>query len=135
MNRKSIFRVIRIWIPDVLLILVFVVIISMFWIGLANNSDAMGFSLLTMYILLPVSGLVTGLLDGINRVDRFKWILPCVAGILSSFCQSFTFDLYNSLINGNMFTMKLYLNLFLIAGIPTFLGVFFGNLTRRKNKE
>ena len=132
MNNESISGVIKIWIPDILFVLVFIAIMLMFWIGLANGSDAMGFSFLSMYILLPVSGLITGFIDGLNRVDRFKWIFPFMAGIFNSFCQLFTFTLYNSLTKANIFTIKIYLNLFLIAGIPTFLGVLFGTLTRKR---
>lgn len=73
----------------------------MFWCFTAPDG-AMGYSLLFLWLLLPVAAFVVSLLLGCNGIVRrakWKWLLPLALGLLYMLAEYGTFSLSNMLFN------------------------------------
>ena len=111
-----------------LAVLVFTVLFFWFF---TSGSDAFGFSLLFLWILLPVTTLAISFLIGRHDCwGKKNWISPLVFGVLFMLAEYFTFSLANMLafckFNLPDFGM-------LVAGvIISVIGLAGGSLLRRK---
>lgn len=73
----------------------------MFWC-FTPPDGAMGYSLLFLWLLLPVAAFVVSLLlgcNGIVRRSKWKWLLPLALGLLYMLAEYGTFSLSNMLLN------------------------------------
>lgn len=124
---------VREWIPDMIYLLVWVLLVGSFWSGLWSPGDAMGFSLLALYIALPITAFVTAFLDGKFRASGGKWLFVAAAAVLAILCQSLTFDLANTLAVGRINAPRLWFAV--PTGITAAAGMVIGSLYRRKPSE
>ena len=70
-----------------------------FWI-FTSGSDAMGYSFVFLWIILPVSTFVISLLIGKNNYwGNLKWIVPVVFGIMHMLAEYATFSISNMIAN------------------------------------
>lgn len=97
---KSVSRRSRIIIISVYL-LIWAVLVILFWPGnCASGSDAMGFSLLAFYVVLPVTTLVTAFMIGKDRLwGPSKWLMLIFYGVMYMLAEYVTFGLANMLMN------------------------------------
>ena len=104
--------------------------ILFFWL-FTSGSDAFGFSLLFLWILIPVTTLAISFLIG--RYDcwgKKKWISPLVFGVLFMLAEYFTFSLANMLA---FCTFNLPdFGMLVVGAIISVIGLAGGSLLRRK---
>ena len=107
-----------------------VLTILFFWF-FTSGPDAFGFSLLFLWILLPVTTLAISFLIG--RYDcwgKKKWISPLVFGVLFMLAEYFTFSLANMLA---FCTFNLPdFGMLVVGAIISVIGLAGGSLLRRK---
>lgn len=83
-----------------LLIWVFSIIVFWFY---TDGSDAMGFGLIHLWIIQPISIFVVSLIIGINNFGgKFKWTFAIIAGIMYMLSEYATFSLANTVAFGNI---------------------------------
>ena len=97
--------------PIVIYSIVWLIAISTFWFT-DLSGDAMAYSLLVIYLLLPATTLIMSYLIGRDdRWGKMKWIAPVFFGEMYMLAEYFTFSLANMLmhetINAPEFTMVL----------------------------
>ena len=122
-----------------ILVLTYLVIwaisIIVFWF-FTSGSDAMGYSLMFLWILLPVTTFVVSLFIGRNNYwGKWKWISSLVLGVMYMLAEYATFQSSNMIafdkINAPRWEMILY------GGIISIIGLSIGeiaNLRKRKKK-
>jgi len=105
-----------------------------FWL-LGARSDAMGYSIMYLWLLLPVSTFVISLLIGKNNYfGRWKWITPVVIGVMYMLAEYGTFSTANMVAFGK-FNMPDF-SMILIGAIIAFVGLGIGWLLgQRKGKQ
>lgn len=124
---------VRIWIPDMIYLLVWILLVGSFWSGLWSPGDAMGFSLLALYIALPITAFIAASLDGKRRASGGKWLFVAAAAALAVLCQSLTFDLANTLAVGGINAPRLWFAV--PTGITAAAGMVIGSLYRRRTSK
>lgn len=83
-----------------LLIWAFSIIIFWFF---TDGSDAMGYSLMHLWIIQPVSIFVISLIVGINNLfGGYKWTFTAIAGVMYMLSEYATFSLANTTAFGNL---------------------------------
>ena len=122
-----------------ILVLTYLVIwaisIIVFWF-FTSGSDAMGYSLMFLWILLPVTTFVVSLFIGKNNYwGKWKWLSPLALGIMYMLAEYATFQSSNMIafdkINAPRWEM------ILSGGIISIIGLCIGeiaNLCKRKKK-
>ena len=122
-----------------ILVLTYLVIwaisIIVFWF-FTSGSDAMGYSLMFLWILLPVTTFVVSLFIGRNNYwGKWKWFSPLVLGVMYMLAEYATFQSSNMIafdkINAPRWEM------ILSGGIISIIGLSIGeiaNLCKRKKK-
>ena len=122
-----------------ILVLTYLVIwaisIIVFWFS-TSGSDAMGYSLMFLWILLPVTTFVVSLFIGKNNYwGKWKWISSLVLGVMYMLAEYATFQSSNMIafdkINAPRWEM------ILSGGIISIIGLCIGeiaNLCKRKKK-
>ena len=122
-----------------ILVLTYLVIwaisIIVFWF-FTSGSDAMGYSLMFLWILLPVTTFVVSLFIGKNNyLGKWKWFSPLVLGVMYMLAEYATFQSSNMIafdkINAPRWEM------ILSGGIISIIGLCIGeiaNLCKRKKK-
>lgn len=122
-----------------ILVLTYLVIWAMsiiiFWF-FTSGSDAMGYSLMFLWIILPVTTFVISLLIGKNNYwDKWKWGCPLVLGVMYMLAEYATFQSSNMIafdkINAPSWEM------ILVGAIISIFGLSIGeiaNLCRKKRK-
>ena len=122
-----------------ILVLTYLVIwaisIIVFWF-FTSGSDAMGYSLMFLWILLPVTTFVVSLFIGRNNYwGKWKWISSLVLGVMYMLAEYATFQSSNMIafdkINAPRWEM------ILSGGIISIIGLSIGeiaNLRKRKKK-
>ena len=90
----------RFW-GNILQVAVFALLVAFFWLGPMSGSDAMGFALVSLYICLPLSALISGFHAARRRDLPAVGLTVILALALGVACQSVTFDLANTLTTGN----------------------------------
>ena len=74
---------------------IWAVSLIVFWF-FTGGSDAMGYSLMFLWVLLPVTTFVLSLLTGINNYwGKWKWLSPPVFGIMYMLAEYATFECAN----------------------------------------
>ena len=109
---------------------VWIFTVLFFWL-FTSGSDAFGFSLLFLWILLPATTLFVSFLIG--RYDcwgKKKWISPLVFGIFYMLAEYVTFSLANMLAFGK-FNLPDF-GMMAVGMILSAVGLGVGNLLRRK---
>ena len=77
-----------------LLIWAFSIIVFWFY---TDGSDAMGFGLIHLWIIQPISVFVVSLIIGINNFGgKYKWTFPIIAGVMYMLSEYATFSLANT---------------------------------------
>lgn len=115
-------------IPLLSYLFVWVLSIIVFWFFTAP-SDALGYSLIFMIFLLPMTTFVISAIIGINNLcGNFKWLFPIAFGIMYMLCEYSTFSAKNIVTFGKLnlpsFEMILY------GGIVSLIGLGIGILIR-----
>lgn len=95
--------------PIVIYSIVWLIAISAFWFT-ALSGDAMAYSLLVLYLLLPAATLIMSYRIGRDdRWGKMKWVAPVFFGEMYMLAEYLTFSLANMLmhetINAPEFTM------------------------------
>lgn len=97
--------------PIVIYSIVWLIAISAFWLA-DLSGDAMAYSLLVFYLLLPAVTLIMSYMIGRDkRWGKMKWSIPVCFGVMYMLTEYLTFSLANMLthetINAPEFTMVL----------------------------
>ena len=82
------------------------------WSCFMSGSDALGYGLIAMYLVLPLAGLVCSLLLGLRR-SKAKWIAPFAFALISGLLPLFVFG-YTEL--------GFFVFIFVIAMVGTLVG-------------
>ena len=99
-----------------------------FWI-FTSGSDAMGYSFVFLWIILPVSTFVISLLIGKNNYwGNLKWIVPVVFGIMHMLAEYATFSISNMIANSFTKINVPHYDLILIGAFISVIGVGIGSL-------
>jgi DNA-binding XRE family transcriptional regulator/uncharacterized membrane protein len=78
-------------------------VVIVFWLG--GGSDAMGYSIMSLYIVLPVSTLITSIFIGKDKGwSNKKWFLTIFFGVMYMLASYATFSLAN-MISFNKFNI------------------------------
>ncbi len=82
-------------------LLIWAMSIIVFWIG--GRSDAMGYSLVVFYLVLPVTTLVISVFVGKDSGwANYKWIMMLFFGLMYMLAHYATFSLANTIAFGNL---------------------------------
>lgn len=111
-------------------VLIWTFMIGLFWIG-SDPGDAMGYALLTFYIILPVTSLIISFLIGKDQGwTRAKWLMTVFFGFMYMLADYVTFEL------GNMMAFDKFnlpdFKALLIGMILSAMGMGIGHLLRKK---
>lgn len=99
-----------------------------FWL-FTSGSDAMGYSFVFLWIILPVSTFVISLLIGKNNYwGNLKWIVPVVFGIMHMLAEYATFSISNMIANSFTKINVPHYELILIGAFISVIGVGIGSL-------
>lgn len=99
-----------------------------FWFFI-STSDAMGYSLVFLWIVLPVSAFVLSLLIGKNNYwGKLKWTAPVVFGIMHMLAEYVTFSVKNMIAISFTRINAPHFELILIGGFFSVIGLCIGNL-------
>ena len=104
-----------------------------FWF-FTEPSDAMGYSLMFVWIIMPVTTFTVSFITGKNGfLKRFKWLLPLLLGIM------FMLVPYSTLTFSNMTAFHTFrwpdLPMFPIGAAISYAGIIAGLLTERNLKK
>lgn len=106
-----------------------------FWC-FTTGSDAMGYSLLFFYIVLPVSTLVIStLLTKGGAFGRLRWLLPLGFGLMHLLAEYATFSLANMIYIGFARINPPAWDYFLFGAIISLIGIGIGTLLSRIGKR
>lgn len=107
-------------------LLVWVASVAVFWLG--GRQDAMGYSILFFYIILPAAALGYSLFLGWEVRSPLKWFTLIAFSLLTMLAEYFTFSLANMVATGNF---NLPAPGMLLTGlIPGMLGLGLGTFMR-----
>ena len=104
-----------------------------FWFFI-SGTDSMGYSIMFLWVLLPVTTFVISLLIGKNNyMGRWKWFFSIAFGIMYMLAEYATFTLANML---SFSVLRLPQPSLLLKGtIISAAGFWFGALTRRRRRQ
>lgn len=113
-------------------------ILIVFWFFI-SGSDAMGYSLVFLWIILPVATLAISLLIGKNNhLGRGKWLTPIAFGVMHMLAEYATFSVRNMIaIEFGRINIP-HFELILIGAVFSVIGLGMGRLTchiKSKNKK
>lgn len=106
-----------------------------FWC-FTSSSDAMGYSVLFLWLVLPVSTLVISILLGkASAFGAFTWLLPLSFGFMHLLAEYATFSLANMIaIDFSRINPPAW-DYFLFGAVVALIGVGLGTLARRIKKR
>lgn len=111
-------------------VLIWAFMIGLFWIG-SSPSDAMGYALLTFYIVLPVTSLIISFLIGKDRGwTHAKWLMIVFFGFMYMLADYVTFKLGNMISIGK-FNLPDFTTL-IVGMILSAIGMVIGHLLIKK---
>lgn len=111
-------------------LLIWSIAIIVFW-RFTDSSDAMGYSLMYIWIILPVSTFVVSLLIGKNDYwGRFKWFVAIAFGIMYMLAEYATFSMANN-VSFNKINMPNFSMMF-TGMIISVIGIAIGHLMLKK---
>jgi transcriptional regulator with XRE-family HTH domain len=109
-----------------------------FWFFI-SPTDAMGYSLVFLYMILPITMIVISLFIGKNNhFGKWKWLLPIISGVMYMLAQYATFSMKNMIANDFTRINLPNFEMILIGGILTAIGLGIGSLIyhrKSKNKD
>lgn len=113
--------------------LIWAIAMIVFWF-FTDNGDAMGYSLMFLWIILPVSTLVVSIIIGARNLwGKYKFIAPAVLGIMYMLGEYGTFSMANNVsahkVNVPSFEMILY------GAIISLIGIGIGYVAGRRSKN
>ena len=108
-------------------LVIWVVSLIVFWF-FTDGSDALGYGLMFLWVLLPVTTFVYSVLIGKNNYwGKWKWISSLVFGVMYMLAEYATFSVANMIscnkINLPEFTMILYGAIISIVGLGIGTGI------------
>ncbi|MCD7888962.1 MAG: helix-turn-helix domain-containing protein [Oscillospiraceae bacterium] len=110
-------------------LVIYAIAMILFWC-IISGSDAMGYYLIVIGLVLPVTTFVLSILIGINDYwGRWKWLSAVIFGIMYTLAEYATFKLANTIAFGNFNLPNL--TLWLIGAIISLAGLGIGTLVRR----
>ena len=113
-------------------VVVWITLILFFWLSSAPD-DAMGFSLLAFYIVMPITTIIISLLIGLDKDwGKGKWAIPPLFGFLYMLAEYLTFSLSNTFATGNL-NQPEYIML-LSETVFSFVWILIGVLKRKSQK-
>lgn len=120
-----------------LLVLTYLVIwsisIVVFWF-FTSGSDAMGYSLMFLWILLPVTTFVVSLFIGRNTYwGKWKWLTPLVMGIMYMLAEYATFQCSNMIAFDKINTPSW--GMILAGGVISAIGMSIGEIANLCKKK
>ena len=120
-----------------LLVLAYLVIwsisIVVFWF-FTSGSDAMGYSLMFLWILLPVTTFVVSLFIGRNTYwGKWKWLTPLVMGIMYMLAEYATFQCSNMIAFDKINTPSW--GMILAGGVISAIGMSIGEIANLCKKK
>ncbi|MBQ6003271.1 MAG: helix-turn-helix domain-containing protein [Clostridia bacterium] len=115
-------------------VVIWAVIIASFWLNAVNSIDAMGFSIVAFYMVLPVAAFVISIFIGANesRSDR-KWLLIIFFAVMHMMAEYVTFSLAN-MIYAKHFNHPQW-ELLISGAIMSALGMAIGHLVLRHRRK
>lgn len=112
--------------------LIWAVAMIVFWLFLGRG-DEMGYSLMFLWITLPVSTLVVSIIIGARNLwGKYKFIAPAILGIMHMLAEYGTFSMANNVSQHKVNAPEF--GLILVGGIVSLIGLGAGFLLR-KHKE
>lgn len=104
-----------------------------FWLFL-DGADAMGWSILYLYLLLPVTTFVASLLIGKNKEwDASKWFLPILFGVMYMLSANLTFGMASKISLG--LRNKPEYEMLLWGAAISLIGLFIGSLIKSAREK
>lgn len=114
---------------------VWVATLVIFWC-LLDGADAMGFALLFLYILIPVTTFVVSLLIGKNAYwGHAKWFAPLVFGVIHMLTEYATFSMRNMIQISFSRINAPHFELFLVGAGVSAIGLGIGTAIRNKKNK
>ncbi len=114
-------------------LVIYAIAMILFWC-IADGSDAMGYYLIVIGLVLPVTTFVLSILIGINDYwGRWKWLSAVIFGVMYTLVEYATFKLANTLAFGNFHLLNL--TLWLIGDIISLAGLGIGTLVRSHTRK
>ena len=99
-----------------------------FWFFI-SGSDAMGYSLVFLWIILPVATLIISLLIGKNNhLGKGKWLMPIAFGVMHMLAEYATFSVRNMMAISFTRINTPHLELIFIGAVLSVIGLGIGNL-------
>lgn len=117
-------------------LLIWVFSIIVFWF-FTDGSDAMGYGLMHLWIIQPVSIFVISLIIGINNYfGGYKWVFTAIAGVFYMLSDYGTFKLANTVTFGNINSPDwgMIVGGAIIAAIGLGIGLGINHIKSRKNR-
>ena len=114
-------------------LLIWAVAMVAFWCFM-GESDALGYSLMFLWVILPVTTFVVSLLIG--RLDcwgRWKWAAPVILGIMYMLAEYGTFSMANNIAFDHV-NMPEW-GMIPAGAVISVIGILVGMLTVRRKKE
>lgn len=110
-------------------LVVWAIAMIVFWV-FTEESDAMGYSLMYLWVILPVITFVVSLIAGLRDYwGKKKWFLPVGLGIMYCLAEYGTFSLANTITFGNMNVPSS--GMILTGGMISAIGIAVGSIFRR----
>ncbi|MCD8005905.1 MAG: helix-turn-helix domain-containing protein [Oscillospiraceae bacterium] len=110
-------------------LIIYAIAMILFWC-VADGSDAMGYSLIIFYFVLPITTFVLSILIGTNDYwGRWKWLSAVIFGVMYTFAEYATFRLVNTIAFGDFNLPNL--TLWLAGAIISLAGLEIGTLVHR----
>ena len=112
---------------------IFAIAVLAFW-AFTGRSDAMGYGILYIWVLMPLVSFVTSLVVGLLNVwGRYRALWPALCAILITLLPCVTFDAAHALYFGSLVAPNLTM---LIGGcIVSYFGFAVGIVIRRIKKK
>lgn len=98
---------------------IWLLLLLWFWTGLPPDG-AMGYSIISFYLLLPISSLAISCMLGTQKA-WVKWVSPIFFGCMAMLLSFLTFDLANTLSFHNQHVPDF--KMALISAVPSLIGL------------
>lgn len=118
-------------------LLIWAISIIAFWFFTAP-SDAMGYSLLFLWLIQPASIFTVSLISGIkNCFGKFSCVLPLIAGVMYMLCEYATFSMANNVYAGriNVPHFEMLLGGAVVSAVGLVLGLIIHKIGKRKAEK
>ena len=109
--------------------MIYAIAMILFWC-IISGSDAMGYYLIVIGLVLPITTFVLSILIAVNDYwGRWKWLSAVIFGVMYTLAEYATFKLANTIAFGNFHFLSL--TLWLVGAIISLAGLGIGTLVRR----